>query len=283
MRKINITSLLFFILFLTYSNLSYANFPFFSDPHDSLSFDGSGEINTTAEDCSFEIVVIGQVEAMVRTKVPSACEDEGEGAYTWTRKAAKTGDIIKAGEEIVTGPGGYVKIILSDGSYMVVDENSKFTPDNKICDQLQSRSGLRMGSLWTKIKRLVGGGKFEVSAQVCAIGVRGTEFAVETDANTNVIKVYEGSVEVRPTTVISSIEGKAEKLEKLAKEFEEGKISLEEYSQKMMEISSEVQKDTELMEIIVEAGNKLTINKDGTITGPEPIGTDDERWWEIIP
>src|SRR5690606_3101078 len=129
---------------------------------------------------------------------------------------------------------------------------------------------------WTKIKKAIGGGKFEVSTHAMAVGVRGTEFAIETDGSANVLKVYEGSVEVKPTVVIDKIEGKAEKLEKLAKDFEEGKITLEEFSQKMTEISSEVQKDSEELSIIVEAGYQLTVGKDGTITGPEPIGSDDE-------
>src|SRR5690606_31215318 len=128
---------------------SFATASFFSDPHDSLSFDGTGEINTIAEDCSFQIVVIGSVEAMVRTTVPGACEEKGEGDYTWTRKAAKSGDIIKAGEEIVTGADGYAKVKLSDGSYIIVDKNSKFTPENLICEQL---GGLKIkgGNIFSK-------------------------------------------------------------------------------------------------------------------------------------
>lgn len=283
MGKIKFASLFSLILFVVYSNLSFANYPFYSDPHDSLSFDGTGEINRIAEDCSFEIVVIGSVEAMVRTKIPSACEGEEE-SYSWSRKAAKTGDIVKAGEEIVTGSDGYAKLKLSDGSYIIIDKNSKFTPDKNICEELPSSSRLFLGNIFSKIKKLAGGGKFEVMTETrTAVGVRGTEFVVETVSGSDVIKVYEGSVEVRSEAVVGKIESKAEKMEKLAKDFEEGKITLEEYSQKMMEFSNEVQSDSEQLNIVVEAGYQLTVHKDGTITGPNPIGADDERWWEIIP
>ena len=216
---------------------------------------------------------------MVKTKVPGGCE-ESDDALTWLRKAAQTGDIIKAGEEIETGPDGYAKLLLSDGSEIVLNKNTKFTPDNNICEQLPSRASLIMGSIYAKIKKLVGGGKFEVMTETrTGVGVRGTEFVVEMKEGADVIKVYEGSVEVRSEAVIGKIEGKAEKLEKLAKDFEEGKITLEEYSQKMMELSSEVQSDSEQLNIIVEAGYQLTVGKDGTITGPEPIGSDDDKWW----
>ncbi|MBK6539065.1 MAG: hypothetical protein IPG09_15320, partial [Ignavibacteria bacterium] len=42
-----------------------------------------------------------------------------------------------------------------------------------------SNSSLVMGSLWVKLKKLIGGGKFEVSTERMVNGVRGTEFSVE--------------------------------------------------------------------------------------------------------
>ena len=43
MRKFNIASVFLFVLIVVCSNASFANFSLFSDPHDSLSFDGSGD------------------------------------------------------------------------------------------------------------------------------------------------------------------------------------------------------------------------------------------------
>lgn len=69
-------------------------------------------------------------------------------------------------------------------------------------------------------------------------------------------------------------------MEKLAKDYEEGKISMEEFAQKMTEISSEVQDVVDQMNIVVEAGYKLTIYTDGKIVGPEPIEENDDRWFQ---
>lgn len=89
------------LFILIFSNNSFANHSFFSDPHDSLSFDGTGELMTIAdEECSFRVVVEGTAEAMVKTTVAGGCEDKEGSVYTWERKKVKSGDIIKAGEEM---------------------------------------------------------------------------------------------------------------------------------------------------------------------------------------
>ncbi len=273
--------LLVIIFFLIFPNLSFANHSFFSDPHDSLSYDGTGEqITITDEECSFRVMVEGTAEAMVKTTVAGGCEDKEGSVYTWERKKVKSGDVIKAGEEIVTGDNGYVKILLPDDSFIIVDKNTKFTPDNNICEQIQSNSRLNFGGVFTKIKKLVGGAKFEVTSENrTAIGVRGTEFVVASTGNSDVVKVYEGSVEVKPP-ITSKIESKEEQMEKVAKDFEEGRISMEEFTQKMTEFSSEVQEVVDQMVIVVEAGYKLTVYTDGSIVGPEPIEENDDRWFE---
>src|SRR5690606_10056756 len=81
----------------------------------------------------------------------------------------------------------------------------------------QERKGfsglLKGGSLWTKVKKAVGGGKFEVSTERAVAGVRGTIFRIDADAlvkaargkgrRASIVRVVEGSVAVKPSAAIA--------------------------------------------------------------------------------
>jgi hypothetical protein len=280
MKKL-ILSISFFLLI---AGASFAKIPVCSDPHDSLLFDGGENIQITSdEDCALKVAVSGSVEAMVRVKVKAmGCGEGPDSVWGWERKQVKTGDYIKAGEEIVTGPDGFLKILLSDGSVIAVDKNSRFTPDNNICDLLKDNISKMIGRVWTKIKKLVGGAKYEVSTERMVDGVRGTEFSVESNEKTDVLKVYEGTVEVKPVKEIMDkiADKKNAELEKMNDDFQNGKITMEEYTQKMTEISNDIQNIQQLADFNIEAGYKCSIDSDGNITGPEPIEPDDDRWFE---
>jgi len=279
--KKSILSISFFLLF---AGISFANIPAFSDPHDSLLFDGEENIQVTSdEDCALQVEASGSVEAMVRVKVKAmGCGEGPDSVWGWERKQVKTGDYIKAGDEIVTGSDGFLKILLSDGSVIAVDKNSRFTPDNNICDLLKDNISKMIGRVWTKIKKLVGGAKYEVSTERMAMGVRGTEFSVESNEKMDVLKVYEGTVEVKPVKEIMDkiAEKKNAELEQMNNDFQNGKITMGEYTQKITEVTSDVQNIQQLADFNVEAGYKCSIDSDGNITGPEPIEPNDDRWFE---
>lgn len=105
------------------------------------------------------------------------------------------------------------------------------------------------------------------------------EVRVEGNDTIDIVNVYKGSVEVlyfNPD--FSSFENTAEEMEKLSKDYSEGKITMEEFSAKMNEfvnISQEISKYTE--PVIVEEGNKCIVTKNSITVEP---GTDTDRWWE---
>jgi hypothetical protein len=67
--------------------------------------------------------------------------------------------------------------------------------------------------LWTKVKKALGGGKFEVSTERAVAGVRGTIFRIDADAlvtaakgkgrRASIVRVVEGSVAVKPSAAIA--------------------------------------------------------------------------------
>ena len=279
--KKSILSISFFLLF---AGVSFANSPVFSDPHDSLLFDGEENLQISSdEDCALQVEATGSVEAMVRVKVKAmGCGDGPDSIWGWERKQVKTGDFIKAGEETVTGPDGFLKILLSDGSEIRVDKNSRFTPDGNICDLLKDNISKMIGRVWTKIKKLAGGEKYEISTERAVDGVRGTEFSVESNEKMDVLKVYEGTVEVKPVKEVMDkiADKKNAELEKMNDDFQNGKITMEEYTQKITEVTSDIQNIQQMADFNVEAGYKCSIDSEGNISGPEPIEPNDDRWFE---
>jgi ferric-dicitrate binding protein FerR (iron transport regulator) len=57
--------------------------------------------------------------------------------------------------------------------------------------------GLLNGSIWTAIKRAVGGGPFQFETERDVIGTRGTTFSISHDRarNRTTVRVFEGAVE----------------------------------------------------------------------------------------
>ena len=134
---------------------------------------------------------------------------------------------------------------------------------------------------------MIGGGKFEVSTERAVHGVRGTEYTVEiieeNGIKYDVTKVYEGSVEVSLKDLdTKSYENKGDELTKLTEEFQAGKITIEEYSARSLEITRELQSETSNLKLtqIVEAGYML--KTDGKVLGdPVQFNTSEDTWFKI--
>lgn len=260
-----------------------------SNPHDSLLFDGGNSIRSenyygkSLKDCEFRVTYVkGIVTGTIKkTTVYDAC-GELDSIYEYENGALKKSTVITGGEQVKTGPESTARIELPDGSVIVLGPNTDYTLPYSACD-LEEKYFLYKGSLWTKVKKLIGGGKFEVSSERAVHGVRGTEFTVEIKEENgikyDIVKVYEGSVEVTLKGA-QGYENQDDKIEKLTEDLKAGKITYEEFSKGLAnELQKEESENTKLKKI-VEPGNM--IKTDGKDLGePVPFNTLEDKWFII--
>jgi hypothetical protein len=133
-----------------------------------------------------------------------------------TPSALKEGSAVELGDTLEVRPGGALKFELSDGSVIALAERSTLVVTEAEFEG-QERKGfsglLKAGSLWTKVKKALGGGKFEVTTERAVAGVRGTIFRIDADTlvkaargkgrRASIVRVVEGVVAVRPTPEIA--------------------------------------------------------------------------------
>lgn len=279
------TKIIVAVLFILIAVKSHS----FGGGHDSLLFDGAQEIRIIQsnfdDECNIKVTKVSGVVVGTRKikEIYSTCGVFDTTIRTESAAQLKVDNIIVKREEIRTGEDGYIKLELPDGSVIVLGPNSSIYIDEEMCEYANSyRTSIRImaGKLWTKVKKLIGGGKFEVSTERGGgIGVRGTELSVETSPERDIVKVYEGSVEVSKNMDAKSVEQVGYDAEKLTKDYEEGKITMEEMSRRMMEMGEKSKEISDKMKpVIVEAGFMVTVtDKPGT---PEALPTGETKWFE---
>lgn len=144
---------------------------------------------------------------------------EGEAtraAKDGAAEALKVGSNIELGDTITVKTGN-LKFELNDGSVIMLAPASVLEI-TKAEFEGQERKGfqglLKGGSLWTKVKKALGAGEFEVSTERAVAGVRGTIFRIDADAlvkaakgkgrKASIVRVIEGSVAVNPSKLIAA-------------------------------------------------------------------------------
>jgi hypothetical protein len=144
-----------------------------------------------------------------------------EGAATRTPKGGKA-EALKVGSSIELGDtldvaNGNLKLALTDESVIMLGEKSKLEITEAEFEG-QERKGfsalLSGGSLWTKVKKALGGAKYEVKTERAVAGVRGTIFRIDADQlvkaaksggkarTASVVRVVDGVVNVKPTDAV---------------------------------------------------------------------------------
>ena len=124
---------------------------------------------------------------------------------TVDHKAATPGQALNAGQEVATQDKGHAAIQFPDGSYL------KLAPSTTVqvqqvqlqkTGQLQSADLIqKTGRTLANVQHLVGGATFKVGGHSVSASVRGTEFEVLVRPdNTNLIKVFDGTVKVSGKT-----------------------------------------------------------------------------------
>ncbi len=146
-----------------------------------------------------------------------------EGAATRTPKGGAAVPLtvdaaIELGDTVDVQKGN-LKLVLTDGSVIMLAPGSKLEITAAEFEG-QERKGfkafLQSGSLWTKVKKALGGGGYEVSTERAVAGVRGTIFRIDADTlvtgarpprarKASIVRIVEGVVAIKPSdSVIKS-------------------------------------------------------------------------------
>ena len=164
------------------------------------------------------VVAASLLSSLALAEVGKATVVEGDATVAHKGAAAvglATGGTIELGDTITVKTGN-LKFELNDGSVIMLAPGSTLEITEAEF-QGQERSGfsglLKAGSLWTKVKKALGGGKFEVSTERAVAGVRGTIFRIDADAlvkgargkgrKASIVRVVEGAVGVKPQPAIA--------------------------------------------------------------------------------
>ena len=135
--------------------------------------------------------------------------DTNNGANFHT---ARPGQELTAGNSVRTGDQGHAAIQFPDGSYVRMSPNTTVTVTAAQLSHdgnLQSASlSQKVGRTFTNVQHLVSGASFQVGGHSVSASVRGTQFEVLVRANqTNLIKVFDGTVKVTGTTTATLTAG----------------------------------------------------------------------------
>jgi hypothetical protein len=104
----------------------------------------------------------------------------------------------------------------------------------------------------------------------------GTKYSLEMTATDDIIKVYEGSVEITPRKYDTS---PAKELTQLNLDYQAGKITPEEYIVKVNALKERLMDETKKTgKIVIEAGYMVTVGE--KLSDIVPIPADDVKWWE---
>ena len=264
-----------------------------SDPHDSLLFDGQNSIRTetyfsrSGNDCEYRVTYTkGNVTGTIKKKTIYEACGAIDSVIEYENGALVKNSVIKGGEPVKTGPESTARIELTDGSVIVLGPNTNYTLPLNVCDIVR-RSFLETGSLWIKMKKLIGGGKFEVSTERMVDGNRGTEYTVEiieeNGIKYDITKVYEGSVEVSMKDLDKkNSESNEDEMAKLNEDLKSGKVTYEEFAAKLRELIKNQQEGTPNPKLtrIVEAGYML--KTDGKVlVDPVLFNTSEDTWFIV--
>ncbi len=274
-RSVSIVIILFVISTHVFSQ-SKSGSSFYFGGHDSLLFDGSeNSINTAAGKCKVIVErVSGDVEGYVMvTKNIITC-GETSTMTEFIKKKVQVGDTLVLGDEIITGADGKIALGLPDGSEMRIGPDSKVMIPSAYCD---SPGGIKvmLGKIWINVKKQLGKKKY-ITTHSTAIGVRGTQFTVEITTGEDIVKVYEGSVEVSKSGLSNDTKDNAKEYAKLTEDFQAGKITMEEYISKSKEYQDNISKV--MTGKMCEAGFMITVTD--SIGEPAKIESTGSEWFD---
>jgi len=271
-----------FILLLISSN-SHAQF--YSGGYDSLLFDGadrSSFLNNSPCGCKIKIIKQKGISygTICYKKIGDICE-----FYDTFYVKEKTlipsfiteildGDTIKTGDFA----DSELDLQLDDGKRIYMGRNSSIIVSNDHCKNPMGiilHYGLLYLDLTTGDKNKTIGIKTERGEVVN----KGTRYSIESvkerDNLVDIVRVYDGSVTFKKSFTSESQKvatNTAQELAKLTDDFQNGRITIEEYTKKGAEISQR-EADAAPKTVTVEAGFESRIIGSGNPTEPVPFDT----------
>lgn len=115
------------------------------------------------------------------------------------------GQSIKVGQTIKTEQNGHVHIRFVDNAFVSIRPNSTLVVEDYFVDDANPKNNRIKFSLKQGTSRLITGKgghdnkeAFRLNTPVAAIGVRGTDFVVNTDVNVTRVSVQQGGVAISP-------------------------------------------------------------------------------------
>ena len=136
-------------------------------------------------------------QAALAQEVGTIAAAEGQGEIgrggTWT--AATTGAAVQLGDQLRTGRPGHMRVVFQDDSVVTLSDDSVVSIDRQVFDPDHGKAESLLGLLQGKLSTLVGdyyhrpGAVYEVKTPTAVGGVRGTEFAVTFDPDSEVTEV----------------------------------------------------------------------------------------------
>jgi hypothetical protein len=134
----------------------------------------------------------------------ASLEGQAEVGHDGAWQAASIGAAIHERDELRTGTPGRLRIVFQDDSVVTVSDNSHIVIDEQVFDPNRGVARSLIELLRGKLSSLVGeyshgtGSKYEVKTPTAVCGVRGTEFVITYNADTDVTEVVglSGQVEV---------------------------------------------------------------------------------------
>lgn len=164
--------------------------------------------------------------------------------------------------------------------YLSLLSSESSTPGSKVmipsayCD---SPGGIKvmLGKIWINVKKQLGKQKY-ITTHSTAVGVRGTQFTVEVTTGEDIVKVYEGSVEVSKFGLSDDTKDNAKEYAKLTEDLQAGKITMEEYIKKSKEYQDNISKN--ITGKMCEEGFMITITD--SVGEPVKIESTGNEWFD---
>ena len=161
--------------------------------------------------------------------------------------------------------------------------NSKIKISGDMCDRRTYIEQIS-GKVWNSVKKLLGSQKYELKTNVyySNVCVRGTEFSVEITSDEAIISVYESAVEVFPIVQNPVTSNDAKDFEQITKDYQAGKITIEEYMKKTQEFREKNDFDKlekNMKSKMCNAGYMVKVTD--KVSDPEPI-TPGSNWFDDV-
>ncbi len=292
MNKINLVFkyiIALFILSMISSNLyssSKTIAGIYGGGHDSLLFDGtSSSADYLREECNMKVTSVkGEVWGNILTsEIFNVC-GETDTIYKITYGKVKVGDILVSEDFVRTKDFSTVELELKDGKRVWLGPATEFQMGRDYC------MGGGIANLFSGSVHVKGGkeGNLYVATAQSMVHITKTEFSVETtkdgEITTDLIRMYEGSVtfglNMQNKDLSKKNDNKEAEIKKLTKDFQAGRVSIEEFTKKMMEFQGNITASIEA--ITVNAGFQSRVVGMDNPTEPVPIESTGNEWFDDV-